>query len=243
MQPVLSWIIVVFKSDPRSLEINNSAASSTARPCHLESYHQWLGTGSILLSSVNDDFPCGLKVTVASSDITPSYSSCLSRDRASQVAQWVQIPLAIAGDAGDTGSIPGLGKSPGGGHRNPILCPCLENPTDRGAWWATAHGVAKSRTQLKRLSAHTHAVSKEAGAREGFYCFLIRENSQFQKLYSEFHFFHLPKLDHIPPHSPITLQVKLFFFFLLPKENQVVLVRERGNVYSSATNGTRPSLI
>ena len=49
----------------------------------------------------------------------------------------------------DVGSIPGLGRSPGGGHSNPAQCSCLENPTDRGAWWATDHGVTKNQTQLK----------------------------------------------------------------------------------------------
>ena len=48
-----------------------------------------------------------------------------------------------AGDAGDMGLIPGLGRSPGGGHGNPLQCSCLENPTDRGAWGATVHGVSK----------------------------------------------------------------------------------------------------
>ena len=59
-----------------------------------------------------------------------------------------------AGDAGDAGSVPGLGRSPGGGHGNPPQYSCLENPMDRGAWWATVHGVAKSRTRLERLSTH-----------------------------------------------------------------------------------------
>ena len=49
---------------------------------------------------------------------------------------------------GDLGLIPGLGRSPGGGHGNPLRCSCLENPMDRGAWWATVHGVAKSQTRL-----------------------------------------------------------------------------------------------
>ena len=53
------------------------------------------------------------------------------------------------------GSIPGLGRSPGGGDGNPLQYSCLENPTDRGAWWATVHGVTKSWAQLKRLSTHT----------------------------------------------------------------------------------------
>ena len=56
------------------------------------------------------------------------------------------------GNAGDTGSIPGLGRSPGEGNGNALQYSCLKNPTDRGAWWATVHGAAKSPTQLKRLS-------------------------------------------------------------------------------------------
>ena len=48
-----------------------------------------------------------------------------------------------AGDAADTGLIAGLGRSPGGGHGNPLQYSCLENRMDRGAWRATVHGVAK----------------------------------------------------------------------------------------------------
>ena len=55
-------------------------------------------------------------------------------------------------NAGDLGSIPGLGKSPGEGNGNPLQDYCLENPMDRGAWWATAHGVAKSRTRLNNFT-------------------------------------------------------------------------------------------
>jgi len=47
---------------------------------------------------------------------------------------------------GDLGSIPGLGRSPGAGHGNPLQYSCLENSMDRGAWQATVHGVAKSQT-------------------------------------------------------------------------------------------------
>ena len=56
-------------------------------------------------------------------------------------------------------SIPGSGRSPGGG----IIpqCCCLENPMDRGAWWATVHRVRKSWTQLKRLTAHTHTQNRQ----------------------------------------------------------------------------------
>ena len=49
---------------------------------------------------------------------------------------------------GDLGSIPGLGKPPGGGHGNPLQCSCLENSMDRGAGQATVHGTTKSWTQL-----------------------------------------------------------------------------------------------
>ena len=50
--------------------------------------------------------------------------------------------------AEDAGSIPGSESSPGGGHGNPLQDSCLGNPLDRGAWWATVHGVAKSQTRL-----------------------------------------------------------------------------------------------
>ena len=53
-----------------------------------------------------------------------------------------------AEDAGDTGSIPGSGRAPGGGNGNLLQSSCLENPMDRGAWRAAVHGVAKSQTQL-----------------------------------------------------------------------------------------------
>ena len=69
---------------------------------------------------------------------------------ASQVALVAKNLPANAGDVRDLGSIPGLGKSPGGGHGNPLQYSCLENPMDRGAWLATVHGVANSRTRLKR---------------------------------------------------------------------------------------------
>ena len=58
------------------------------------------------------------------------------------------------GDVTDSGSIPGLGRSPGGGHGNPHQYSCLENPMDRGAWQATVQWVKKSWTRLKRLSTH-----------------------------------------------------------------------------------------
>ena len=69
----------------------------------------------------------------------------------------VKNPPANAGDIRDTGSIPGLGRSPGRGHGNPLQYSCLENPMDRGAGWATVPRVAKSHTQL---SAHANTELK-----------------------------------------------------------------------------------
>ena len=75
---------------------------------------------------------------------------------ASQVGLLVKNPSANAGDVRDAGSIPGLGRSPGGGHGNQLQYSCLENPLDSGAWRATVHGITKSRKWLKQLSMHTH---------------------------------------------------------------------------------------
>ena len=67
----------------------------------------------------------------------------------------VNYPPANAGDAG---SIPQLGRSPGGGNGNPLQYSCLENPMDRGAWFTEVHGVTKSCTQLSMcaLSLYHH---------------------------------------------------------------------------------------
>ena len=69
-----------------------------------------------------------------------------------------------AGDIRDLGLIPGLGRSTGGGHDNPLQYSCLENPMDRRTWQATVHRVAKSQTQLKRLSMHTYLLYNVAFA-------------------------------------------------------------------------------
>ena len=58
-------------------------------------------------------------------------------------------PPANSGDVRDTGSVPGSGRCPGEGNGYSLQYSCLENPMDRGAWWATVHGVTKSQTQLK----------------------------------------------------------------------------------------------
>ena len=61
------------------------------------------------------------------------------------MAQTIKVSAC---NAGDPGSIPGLGRSPGEGHGNLLQYSCLENSMDRGASQATVHGVAKSQTQL-----------------------------------------------------------------------------------------------
>ena len=77
----------------------------------------------------------------------------------SKVALVVKNPPANTGDIRDSGSIAGLWRSPGGGHSNPLRYSCLENPIDRGTWWATVHRVAKSQIRLKRLSMHARTVT------------------------------------------------------------------------------------
>ena len=74
----------------------------------------------------------------------------------------IKNPHDSAGDirhiqeTGDTGSILGLRSSPRGGHGNPLQYSFLENPRDRGAWWATVYRIAKSRIRLKQLSMYAY---------------------------------------------------------------------------------------
>ena len=69
----------------------------------------------------------------------------------------VKNPPTNVADISDVGSIPGLGRSPGGGHGNPLHYSCQENPMNRGMWWVTDHGVTKSQTQLS-MHAHIHEI-------------------------------------------------------------------------------------
>ena len=68
------------------------------------------------------------------------------------------LPASV-GDTGDLSSIPGSGRCPGEGNGNPLQYSRLENPMNRGAWWAVVQRVAKSRAWLKRLNTHTHSPS------------------------------------------------------------------------------------
>ena len=87
----------------------------------------------------------------------------------SQVVQMVKNQPANAGGIRDVSLIPGSERFLGGGHGNPLQSSCLENPMDRGAWWAAVHGVAKSRTRLSdfnfTFTFHFHALEKEMATR------------------------------------------------------------------------------
>ena len=77
----------------------------------------------------------------------------------------VKNPSISAGNIKDSGSIPGLGRSPGGGHGNPLQYSCLENPMDRGAWRATVHRVAKSDTTERFSTQHIVSEGKNVDVR------------------------------------------------------------------------------
>ena len=70
----------------------------------------------------------------------------------------IKDPPASSGDIRDMGSVPGAGRSPGGGHGNPLQYSCLENPTDRGAWQAIIHKLQRDRYDWRDL-AHTHPIT------------------------------------------------------------------------------------
>ena len=79
----------------------------------------------------------------------------------SHIASILYLPIGkeSACNAGDPDSIPGSGRSSGEGNGNPLQYSCLENPTDRGAWWPTDHGVTKSQTQLTNTNSTKKAAS------------------------------------------------------------------------------------
>ena len=70
----------------------------------------------------------------------------------------IPFPRGSDGKCGRPGSIPGLGRSPGGGHGNPLQYSCLDNPMDRGAWRAAVHGLAKSQTPLNNKAQHIYKI-------------------------------------------------------------------------------------
>ena len=74
-----------------------------------------------------------------------------------QVVLVVKNPPTNVADIRDAGSVPGLGRSPGGGHGNPLHYSCQENPMDRGTWQTTDHGVTESQTQLS-MRVYIHGI-------------------------------------------------------------------------------------
>ena len=109
-----------------------------------------------LFCGVCSALKCSFDASVREKVVSPFYSSAILGlppffpFKASQ-ALGVKNSPANAGDVRGTDLIPGLGSSTGGGRENPLQYSFLENPLDRGVYWATVHRVAKSRTQLKRL--------------------------------------------------------------------------------------------
>ena len=73
----------------------------------------------------------------------------------------VKNPPANAGDIRNLGSVPGWGRSPGGGQSNPLQYSCLENPMNRGVWWTIVHGITKTWTPLKQLSTQHMVVVED----------------------------------------------------------------------------------
>ena len=84
--------------------------------------------------------------------ITFCVLKCCRQLFASPMAQWVKSVPAVQETTGDTGLIPGLGRSSGEGNGNPLQDSCLGNPMDRGAWWATVQKVTESQTPLSSSS-------------------------------------------------------------------------------------------
>ena len=88
--------------------------------------------------------------------LSPGFAPCIS--------SMLEEAYTLVGVIRDTGSVLGLGRSPGRGHGYPLRYCCIKNPMDRGAWWATVHGVSKNWTWLKLISmhAHTHTEGRQS---------------------------------------------------------------------------------
>ena len=115
---------------------------------------QYSCLGNPMDRSLGDYSPWGHKRSDTTEGLNNNKRDVFPLSLGSQFVLVVKNLPAYTGYTGDTGLIPGLGRSLGEGHGNPLQYSCLENPIDRGAWWATVHGIAKSRTQLKQLNMH-----------------------------------------------------------------------------------------
>ena len=130
--------IIVYYLKCLQLFICSSSVSSVAQSCPTLRPHE----------SQHARPPCPSPTPRLHSDSCPSSQWCHPAISSSVVPFFGK---KSACNAGDSGSIPGLGRYPGEGSGNPLQYSCLENSMDRGAWWVTVHGVAKSQTQLIRL--------------------------------------------------------------------------------------------
>ena len=148
----LLWYSLLFSRLKKNLKVSDS------KDLHL--LHSWLTKSSnVEVRSISHH--CGSKVIF---HLLPELLALFS-----PFHNWLSVllpkglPWWLSGKestckVGDVGSIPGLGRAPGGGNGNPVQHSCLENPLDRGAWWATVYKVAKSWSRLKQLSTHVHAL-------------------------------------------------------------------------------------
>ena len=115
-------------------------------------------------------FHLGRVWVLGCSVVSASFQPHALQPRASHMVLVVKNPPANAEDMKDTSSIPEWGRSPGGGHSSVLV---WRISMDRGAWPATVHGVAKSRTRLKRLSTHAQTVACQAPLSMGFFFFFV----------------------------------------------------------------------
>ena len=122
------------------------------------SSYSWVPHLQIQPTAVDKNFRGKKKIQKVPKSKTWNYlnSIYLVSAMISKVVLVVKKLPANAGGIRDIGLIPGLGKSLGGGHGNPLQYSCLENPMDRGAWWAIVHGVRKSWRRLKQLGVLKH---------------------------------------------------------------------------------------
>ena len=99
-----------------------------------------------ILTAVNRFFPPSLLWLVFMLSCTSNWGFSSGTNGKKKKKKKKKTPPANAGDTRDVGSIPGSGRSPGGGHGNPLQYSCLENPMDREAWQVVVHRVAKIQT-------------------------------------------------------------------------------------------------
>ena len=118
-------------------------------------FHKFLRWLSYIAGGKENGYnPSGENLTI-SHKIIYAFTFWLNNQISRNLLRWLsgKETACDAGDMGDVGSIPGSERSPERGNGNPVQHSCLENPMDRGAWWATVHGVANSHTWL---STHTY---------------------------------------------------------------------------------------